>query len=48
MDAKFLFRTPSGAFMRIEHARPVKSALPKAERRLPRDILSMAEAEAAP
>jgi hypothetical protein len=24
VDAKFLFRTESGAFMRVEHARPAK------------------------
>ena len=27
IDAKFLFRTRDGAFMRIEHARPVKASL---------------------
>ena len=27
VDAKFLFRTRDGAFMRIEHAVPVKAAL---------------------
>ena len=27
IDAKFLFRTRDGAFMRIEHARPVKANL---------------------
>ena len=28
VDAKFLFRTRDGAFMRIEHATPVKGKLP--------------------
>ena len=27
-EAKFLFRTRDGAFMRFEHARPAKAALP--------------------
>jgi hypothetical protein len=27
VDAKFLFRTRDGAFMRVEHASPVKSTL---------------------
>jgi hypothetical protein len=27
VDAKFLFRTRDGAFMRVEHSGPVKSAL---------------------
>jgi hypothetical protein len=27
VDARFLFRTRDGAYMRIEHARPVKAAL---------------------
>jgi hypothetical protein len=27
VDAKFLFRTRDGAFMRIEHAAPVKASL---------------------
>ena len=27
VDAKFLFRTPSGAFMRVEMATPVKATL---------------------
>jgi len=27
VDAKFLFRTRDGAFMRVEHAAPVKAAL---------------------
>jgi hypothetical protein len=27
VDAKFLFRTGGGAFMRVEHATPVKAAL---------------------
>jgi hypothetical protein len=27
VDAKFLFRTRDGAFMRVEHATPVKAAL---------------------
>jgi hypothetical protein len=27
VDAKFLFKTRSGAFMRIEHASPVKSTM---------------------
>jgi hypothetical protein len=25
VDAKFLFRTPNGAFMRVEHATPAKA-----------------------
>ena len=29
VDAKFLFRTRDGAFMRIDHAAPVKAALRK-------------------
>ena len=28
IDARFLFRTRDGAFMRIEHAAPVKASLP--------------------
>ena len=28
VDAKFLFQTRDGAFMRVEHAAPVKSSLP--------------------
>jgi hypothetical protein len=28
IEAKFLFRTRDGAFMRFEHARPAKAALP--------------------
>jgi hypothetical protein len=28
ISAKFLFRTRDGAFMRIEHAKPVKAHLP--------------------
>jgi hypothetical protein len=28
IDARFLFRTRDGAFMRIEHATPVKASLP--------------------
>ena len=28
IDARFLFRTRDGAFMRIEHATPVKAGLP--------------------
>lgn len=27
VDAKFLFRTRDGAFMRVEHATPVKAAI---------------------
>jgi hypothetical protein len=27
LDARFLFRTPDGAFMRIEQARPLKASL---------------------
>jgi hypothetical protein len=27
VDAKFLFRTPDGAFMRVEYAAPVKAAM---------------------
>ena len=27
VDAKFLFRTRDGAFMRVEHAAPVRAAL---------------------
>ena len=27
VDAKFLFRTRDGAFMRVEHAGPIKAAL---------------------
>jgi hypothetical protein len=27
VDAKFLFRTRDGAFMRVEHATPVKAAM---------------------
>jgi hypothetical protein len=27
VDAKFLFRTRDGAFMRVEHATPVKATL---------------------
>jgi hypothetical protein len=27
VDAKFLFRTHGGAFMRVEHAKPVKAAM---------------------
>jgi len=27
VDAKFLFRTRDGAFMRVEHAAPVKAAI---------------------
>ena len=28
IDARFLFRTPDGAFMRIEYATPLKASLP--------------------
>jgi hypothetical protein len=28
IDTRFLFRTRDGAFMRIEHATPVKASLP--------------------
>lgn len=28
IDARFLFRTRDGAFMRIEHATPLKASLP--------------------
>jgi hypothetical protein len=31
VDAKFLLRTPEGAFMRIEHAMPVKMHAPRAK-----------------
>jgi len=27
VDAKFLFRTPDGAFMRVDYAAPVKAAM---------------------
>lgn len=30
VDAKFLFRTRDGAFMRVEHAAPVKALRPRA------------------
>jgi hypothetical protein len=29
IDARFLFRTRDGAFMRIEHATPLKASLPR-------------------
>jgi len=32
VDAKFLFRTRDGAFMRVEHAAPIKAALKPREK----------------
>ena len=32
VDAKFLFRTRDGAFMRVEHALPMKVALPQRQK----------------